>query len=210
MLNCRIAVAPPEMSGKPCASCTSGTETWAPLMNSWVYLAKRRNPSVILGCWLPVETWHCSQALKRIKKKCQRKEGNAGTERGDRKYREVRFIVSAERGEKEKATKLESDVHWPAVCSVGGWYPNVPGGGDFGTFCLSCDDCWEAATLAFREVQRVFVGLVGSLYNYFRMHDFGKRPHLWTYRLTLLCADSWLHRAANQFRFSFLLLFFGF
>lgn len=94
------------MSGKPCVFGTLGTETWAPLMNSGFYLAKRRNPSVTLGCWLPVETWHCSQALKWIKKKCQRKEGNAAKERGDREYREVRFIVSAERGKKEKATEF--------------------------------------------------------------------------------------------------------
>lgn len=70
------------MPGKPCAFGTMGTETWAPLMNSGVYLAKRRNPSVILGCWLPVETWHCSQALKWIKKIARGKTGMQGQKGG--------------------------------------------------------------------------------------------------------------------------------
>lgn len=198
------------MWGKPCAFGTSGTESWAPLMNSEFYLAKRRNPSVILGGWLPVETWHCSQALKWIKKmpeereECRRQKAETGNiERSG-------LLCLQREAKRKKPLSLESEVHWPAVCSVSGWYPNVPGGGDFGTFCLSCDDCWEAATLAFREVQRRFAGSVGSLYNYLRIHDFGKQPHLWSYRLTLLCADSWLHRVGDQFCFSFLLLFFGF
>lgn len=157
ILDCRITVAPPKMTGKPCAFCTSGTETWAPLMNSWVYLAKRRNPSVIWGCWLPVETWHCSQALKWIKKNARGKRGMQG-QRGETGNIERSGLLCLQRDAKRKQPlSLESEVHWPAVCSVGGWYSDVPGGGDFGTFCLSCDDCWEAATLAFREVQGIFV-----------------------------------------------------
>lgn len=154
------------MAGKPCAFGTLGTETWALLMNSRVYLAKRRNPSVILGCWLPVETWHCSQALKWIKKNARGKTGMQG-QKGETGNIERSGLLCLQReAKRKKPLSLEPEVHWPAVCSVGGWYPNVPGGGDFGTFCLSCDDCWEAATLAFREVQRRFAGSVGSLYNF--------------------------------------------
>lgn len=198
------------MSGKPCAFGTLGTETWAPLMNSGVYLTKRRNPSVILDCWLQVETWHCLQALKRIKENARGKTGMQGQKEETGNTERSGLLCLQREAKRKKPPSLESEVHRPAVCSVGGWYPNISGGGDFGTFCLSCDDCWEAATLAFREVQRRFVCSVGSLYNYLRMQDFGKQPHLWSYRLTLLCADSWLHRVGDQFCFSFLLLFFGF
>lgn len=94
------------MSGKPCAFGTLETETWAPLMNSGAYLAKRRNPSVILGCWLPVETWHCSQALSELKKNAGGKTGMQGQKGGTGNIKRSGLLCLQREAKRKKATEL--------------------------------------------------------------------------------------------------------